>query len=399
MTQRNATARHSRSVKESPTPPIWTSVMKPEIAERIRRPTPGGHVMAGSLPVISFGNPDTARVATISLNPSPIEFRNKRGWLLGERRRLHSLVSLERKDPGQLTDDEVVAVAEGCRDYFRGNWNKGWFGWLERLMVAAQIGSHVEGTACHLDLVQWATDPAMARLPRDEWARLVEDDLPFLRWQLDTSNVDVVLINGASVVKGVQQAGLVDGFETETLTNAQGNGSALQVSRAVSSGRLYLGWNKPVVGPMLPIQRQQLADWLGGQIADWTAPTAPPQVPLATASDYIAAGTTVPADALVPLLSEWAARSTASTIGDVGAFGGRALVTVTTTGGPFVLNADTKRAAVLEFLAQAGGGEVTFRVIANQRGRVNRVIFRADGDPTPGWYAYTTEERSQAGEL
>lgn len=373
--------------------------MKPEILERIRRPSPGGHVMEGSLPVIAFGDPDIARVATISLNPSPREFKDKRGWLLGDTRRLHSLISLERHAPQDLTDDEVRAVVEACRGYFQGNWFKAWFGWLERLLVAARIGSYLDGTACHLDLVQWATEPAMAGLPSDEWARLVEEDLPFLRWQLDTSNVDIVLLNSASVVSGVRQAGLVEGFESELLANPQGNGTALRVHRAVSGGRLYLGWNKPAVGPMLPIQRQQLADWIGSQITDWTAPTAPPQVPLDTAPDYIPAGATVSADELAPLLSEWAARSTASTIGDVGAFGGRALVTVTTPSGPFALNADTKRAAVLEYLAAASRHEVAFHVIANQRGRINRVIFRADGQPTPGWYAYTANERSRVGPL
>lgn len=116
--------------------------------------------------------------------------------------------------------------------------------------------------------------------------------------------------------------------------------------------------------------------------------------PGGSAPEYIPAGTTVPVEELVPILSGWADRSGASTIGDVGSFGGRALVTVTTPT-PFVLNADTKRAAVVEFLATAGVGALNFRVVANRRGKVNRVVFRPDGRPTPGWYAYTPTARDR----
>ena len=370
--------------------------MKPEIAERIRRPSPGGHVMPGSLPVVSFGDPDTAQVATISLNPSPKEFKGRGGeWLTGDERRLHSLFNLNRDDPQQLTDSEVEAVAAASRDYFQGNWYKPWFRWLESLLVAAEAGSYLYGSACHLDLVQWATDPAQAKLPAEEWARLVEGDLPFLRWQLDTSDVDIVLVNGAGVVAGVQQAGLVEGFDSEFLGVPEGGVGRLRVHRAVSGGRLFLGWNKPVVSAIPTVQREQLASWVHDQVAEWRSPTPAVPPPSGSAPEYIPAGTTVPVEELVPMLSRWAASSGASTIGDVGSFGGRALVTVTTPTAPFVLHADTKRAAVMEFLATAGVGALNFRVVANQRGKVNRVVFRPDGRPTPGWYAYTPTTRDR----
>ena len=181
-------------------------------------------------------------------------------------------MSLGKGEASQLTDAEVQAVAEACRDYFQGNWYRGWFGWLEKLLVDSETGSYLDGSACHLDLVQWATDPAQADLPADEWAALVAADLPFLRWQLDTSEVDIVLVNGAGVVTGVQQAGLVDQFESVVLDRPEGCRSRLKVHRAVVDGRLYLGWNLPVVQGLLPIQRQQLATWVREHVADWTAP-------------------------------------------------------------------------------------------------------------------------------
>ena len=114
---------------------------------------------------------------------------------------------------------------------------------------------------------------------------------------------------------------------------------------------------------------------------------------------FIPGGTTVDSVGdLVALLTQWAGSSQAPTIGDVRSFGGRALVTVNTPTSPFVLNADTKRAAVLEFLA-VQDEHVGFAVVANQRGRVNRVVFRPDGQRTPGWYAYTPTDRDQEGPL
>ena len=75
-----------------------------EVARRIRRPAPEGHsVVEGSLPVVSFGDYRTAEVATLALSPSSLEFLDGQGrYLLGGQRRLASLVSLGRSDPGQL---------------------------------------------------------------------------------------------------------------------------------------------------------------------------------------------------------------------------------------------------------------------------------------------------------
>jgi hypothetical protein len=58
----------------------------------------------------------------------------------------------------------------------------------------------------------------------------------------------------------------------------------------------------------------------------------------------------------------------------------------------FVLNRDTKRAAVHAFLAAArevgGADHLPWHVTTNARGVVNRVSYRRDDEPTPGWYAY-----------
>jgi hypothetical protein len=95
------------------------------------------------------------------------------------------------------------------------------------------------------------------------------------------------------------------------------------------------------------------------------------------------------------VLAHWAETSDAPTIGDVGAFGGSPVITVRMRTDEFVLNRDTKRAAVLTFLAAAaavgGADNLSWHITANSRGTINRVSYRPDEEPTPGWYAYVRQ--------
>ncbi len=83
-----------------------------EIEARVRRAIPdGAGVLQGSLPVVSFGDPGTAAVATVSLNPSSREFLTRAGeWLPDSQRRLASLHSCGVQDPGELDAGQVRQV-------------------------------------------------------------------------------------------------------------------------------------------------------------------------------------------------------------------------------------------------------------------------------------------------
>ncbi len=55
------------------------------------------------------------------------------------------------------------------------------------------------------------------------------------------------------------------------------------------------------------------------------------------------------------------------------------------------MNSDTKRAAVEEYVkeAQARGTDLPWSVRPNSlNGHWNKLVFRTDGEPTPGWYCY-----------
>jgi hypothetical protein len=96
--------------------------------------------------------------------------------------------------------------------------------------------------------------------------------------------------------------------------------------------------------------------------------------------------------ALEQILSRWITASGQLTVGDIGAYGGSPVILVKLGSNEFALNRDTTRAAVRDFLAAAaragGAANLPWRVTTNARGRFNRVTYRPDDEPTPGWYAY-----------
>lgn len=378
------------------------------VAERIRRPVPRGlSVLQGSLPVVSFGDPNRASVATVSLNPSWREFESRDGmWLHGPARRLASLISLGVDDPRGLNDAQVATVVAESNAYFSGpNWYRGWFHWLESVLRESGIGSYFDGSACHLDLVQWATKPAQGELPLEVWNRLVEQDREFLRWQLANSNVRLLLLNGAAIVRWLQEAGLVRGFDESVFAYQATNGPGeLRVFHALAEGVTLLGWNRPLAGALSADGRRQLTAWLkrvlcdhadsdDAEAATWIRDENAMSRDADLVDGFVPEGTVVNGVLeLQRILSQWIEASDRPTVGEVGTFGGSPVITVRVGWDTFVLNRDTKRAAVRAFLddaASAGGADhLRWHVTVNARGAVNRVTYRSDEEATPGWYAY-----------
>ena len=242
-----------------------------EVAARVRRPAPAGHaVVEGSLPVVSFGDYRTAEVATLALNPSSLEFLDQQGgYLLEDRRRLASRVSIQRSEGEQLSNAEVAQVFHDSNTYFGRRPYKQWFQWLQTLLTSTQLGSFCDGTACHLDLVQWATKPAQGELAAEVWQRLVDEDREFLVWQLGQTPARTVLVNGAACVEWLSKEGLVAWQESEPLVfpNTDGSRGQLVVTRADQDGKCFIGWNRPLAGPIPAAGRQLLREWVAAAAA------------------------------------------------------------------------------------------------------------------------------------
>jgi hypothetical protein len=172
------------------------------IEDRIRRKFPSDlGVVPGSTPVVAFGDCLRARAATLGLNPSRIEFLDRKGVLLkGQRRRLATCESLEISDLSQASRETVIRVFEECNTYFERQPYRQWFDRLEPILVACGA-SYYDGSGCHLDLVQWATDPVWGKLQLAIRQRLIADDKSFLANQLQSERLRLMLVNGIGVLR------------------------------------------------------------------------------------------------------------------------------------------------------------------------------------------------------
>ncbi|MCE9545450.1 MAG: hypothetical protein K8T25_08025 [Planctomycetia bacterium] len=194
-----------------------TDTLPAYIEERIRRPVPAdSFIVPGSTPVISFGNVRTATVATLGLNPSRNEFYDKGRELVENSRRLATHNSLGTSDLSNAQHSTIVQVLEDCNTYFRRNPYRRWFDRFDLLLTACGK-SFKHGSACHLDLVQWATDPTWGKLPSAIRNRLLNDDSTFLADQLKNENLQLLLVNGRGVMRQLQRTIIDDLQQVDTI--------------------------------------------------------------------------------------------------------------------------------------------------------------------------------------
>lgn len=217
-----------------------------ELLARAKRPVSPSSV-PGSLPVLFFGDLLTAKVASVGLNPSKQEYLTSSGHeLAGSARRFETLGSLGSHERASLTDKQCARAIETMRAYFRpGKPIYGWFRALDRVLES--MGYRYEkGEAAHLDLVQEATDPTWSALKSqrpNEADALLETDLPFLLWEIETFPIEAIVCNGRTAFDtlsrrlgaSIDQAGALARVKWYA-------GSASVGSRAV---RIF-GWNIPL---------------------------------------------------------------------------------------------------------------------------------------------------------
>lgn len=218
------------------------------VRQMVRRPAPTGcSVIPGTTPVVSFGNPTRAKVATLGINPSKSEFLDKSGAMLTkDKQRLATLPSLGASRCEELTDAQVLEVVRWCNRYFQGNWYKRWFQQLEKHVLPPSNLSYLDGSVCHLDLVQWATDPVWQLLEqKTETKRLMDEGVEHLRAQLETESIKTVVVLGRGVWDQIEKTGLADFEDVETITISRGRAkSTLRIGSGC--GAKFLGWTSNI---------------------------------------------------------------------------------------------------------------------------------------------------------
>lgn len=170
------------------------------------QPPKGIGIIPGSTPVISFGDFTTARVATLGINPSSREFLSNGKLITSSKKRLVDFEVLGNDASFPLSRDHASHVWESCTLYFNTNntyW--AWFKPLANLLSATGPFSYVDGSACHLDLSPWATDPVWGKLSKEQKQELVKDGLSLLNWQTQHNQLDAIIFNGRQVYKVIKE--------------------------------------------------------------------------------------------------------------------------------------------------------------------------------------------------
>jgi hypothetical protein len=181
----------------------------PYLVRRIRQEPPLRCIIEGSTPIIAFGDPWTSHAATLGLNPGRVAFLDKDGRMLdGDHRRHPTLASLGIARLSGAKVSHVRRIVDDCATYFHRIQDirrLRWFRELQPLLEAVGV-SYAGGTACHLDLVQWATDPVWGELSAADKALLLERDVPFLMELLREGSIRILLLNGTSVVRQARKS-------------------------------------------------------------------------------------------------------------------------------------------------------------------------------------------------
>ena len=128
-----------------------TTTLDPTFGKRLRMP-PHPHSVAGTLPVLCFGDLRRAATATLGINPSVLEFARvlPSGTLLeldGTKRRFETLSSLGVSRREDLSDAQCCKAIDTMRAYFQPGrptyW--GWFRHIENLLNAV-VNGNLKGT-------------------------------------------------------------------------------------------------------------------------------------------------------------------------------------------------------------------------------------------------------------
>lgn len=170
--------------------------MTKHIELRIKTNPDNPSIIANSTPVIFFGNIYNSKVATLGINPSKNEFLESGIKLSENVKRFETLNSLGTTSHENLTNNQIQKVINSCLNYYNKNPYRRWFDILENFILQKLSVSYYSGSACHLDLVQWATDPIWRNLDKTTKDQLIKNDIEFLSVQLQIEKIETLLING-----------------------------------------------------------------------------------------------------------------------------------------------------------------------------------------------------------
>jgi hypothetical protein len=163
-------------------------LLKEFLLDKISEPLPRNvKIVEGSIPIVFFGNVEKAEIATLSLNPSNIEFEHN-----GVRRcvdRKHLRVS----DSQKLTREQAESVYQSLLLFFHVNPYKTWFNPMNKLFRGKGF-EYYNDKIVHLDISPWATTNKWDSLSREERESII--DTSIVKEVIEKSEIKKLFVNG-----------------------------------------------------------------------------------------------------------------------------------------------------------------------------------------------------------
>lgn len=158
-------------------------------------------------PVPAFGNLSSAAVATLGINPSNREFVNSKGHELdGNERRFQTLRSLGISKWSDATSSHLLSMENSCKNYFLYNPYNAWFKSLDNLISGTRTSYYgKKSTACHLDLIPYATSCKWTDLTSSQRTQLLSSTGDTLGLLLKDSKVQLLVLNGRTVIENLSK--------------------------------------------------------------------------------------------------------------------------------------------------------------------------------------------------
>jgi len=224
------------------------STLVSTLRQRLRI-SPSESSVAGSLPILFFGDALSARLATIGINPSKFEYLHRNGQMLkGKNKRFASIESLDAVSREALSDFQADRAIDDMRSYFDdgkpvyGSYFRHLHNFLDGM--GTSYGSR---SVSHLDLVQEATDPIWSQIGSSERTALLDRDVPFLVWQLENlTHLEGVICAGKTVSDELRARISVDVKQNDKMKRIRWWSGIAHLERRDLP---ICGWNYPLDRP------------------------------------------------------------------------------------------------------------------------------------------------------
>ncbi len=231
-------------------------------------------------PIPWFGNLNESKVATVGINPSNKEFVDNEGLELSSHsRRFPTLGALGLECWKSAEIDITEALVQSYNTYFQRNPYDIWFKPLDNIIKSIGASYYTRNglSACHLDLVPFATINKWSSTHSSIRSRLLKNSKEAFASTVATSNLKVLILNGTSVINTfVELSGLAlhrtqaDGWKLRRGPSKAVNGWAYEGTISEIGG-LDLGREIRIFGYNHNIQssfgvtreaRVSISDWL-----------------------------------------------------------------------------------------------------------------------------------------